>query len=139
MNTIDFSLCLKLFLVIQIFYVIYKIHSIERRINASFNEENISSIEEPPLRETCDLSRDADEVGDIDEGVEDNIEMVNTIPQGIFNEQEIMIHHENEFDRMSLGELKRLADEMDICYKKNCKKSTLIELIQEKKILSKDI
>jgi len=91
------------------------------------------------LRETCDLSRDADEVGDIDEGVEDNIEMVNTIPQGIFKEQEIMIHHENEFDRMSLGELKRLADEMDICYKKNCKKSTLIELIQEKKILSKDI
>jgi hypothetical protein len=138
MNTIDISLCLKLFLVIQIFYVIYKVHSIERKINASFNEEKMLSGEDPSC-EPCDNSCDVVDVDDFVEGVEDNIEIENTIPQGIFEEQEIVIHRENEFERMSLGELKRLADEMEICYKKNCKKSTLIELIQEKKILSKDI
>ena len=137
MNTIDISLCLKLFLVIQVFYVIYKIHSIERRIYASFGEEKMLSGEDPSC-EPCGMSQCVLDDGD-EEEAGDNIEIENTIPHGIFEEQEIMIHHENEFERMSLGELKKLADEMEICYKKNCKKSTLVELIHEKNLLTKDI
>ena len=87
---------------------------------------------EEPSCEPRDMSCDVVEVDDLVEDVGYNIETMDAIPQGIFEEQEIMIHHENEFERMSLGELKKLADEMEICYKKNCKKSALIELIQEK-------
>ena len=140
MISVDIPLFVKLFLVLQLFYVIYKIHSIERRLDTSCRAEEDTSLCKGGVCELHD--NDEEEVVEETDRRCDTLwglELANPVPQGIFEEQEIQLHRENEFERKSLGELKKLADDMEIPYKKNCKKSALVELIQEKNLLSKDI